>query len=79
MSASDKLVEVRDALIADADVLVAEGTTESFTAAETKLEEVRALDAKIKTASEVEARAAAVADSKAKAGVTSFKIGRAHV
>ena len=71
MSASDKLVEVRDALIADADVLVAEGTTDSFVAAETKLEEVRALDAKIKTATEVEARAAAVADAKSKAGVSS--------
>ena len=71
MSQSDKLVEVRDALIADADALVATGTDESFAAAETKLEEVRAIDARIKTASEVEARAAAVAEAKSVAGVSS--------
>ena len=70
MSASDKLVEVRDGLITEADALVATGTTESFTAAETKLEEVRALDARIKTATEVEARAAAIKESQASAKVS---------
>jgi HK97 family phage major capsid protein len=70
MSATDKLVEVRDGLITEADALVATGTTESFTAAETKLEEVRALDARIKTATEVEARAAAIKDAQAAAKVS---------
>ena len=70
MSASDKLVEVRDGLITEADALVATGTTESFTAAETKLEEVRALNARIKTATEVEARAAAIKESQASAKVS---------
>lgn len=71
MSISDKMVETRDALIANADALVAEGTSESFVAAETALEEVRSLDAKIKTATEVEKRAAEVATAKAAAGVSS--------
>ena len=70
MSATDKLVEVRDGLIAEADALVATGTDESFTAADTKLEEVRALDARIKTATEVEARAAAIKESQAAAKVS---------
>ena len=70
MSTSDKLVELRDGLITEADALVATGTTESFTAAETKLEEVRALDARIKTATEVEARAAAIKESQASAKVS---------
>ena len=70
MSATDKLVEVRDGLIAEADALVATGTDESFTAADTKLEEVRALDARIKTATEVEARAAAIKESQASAKVS---------
>lgn len=73
MSASEKLIEQRDALIMEASTALAgEATDEANALAESRMAEVEALDAKIATAKKVEERTAQITESRKEVGVATF-------
>lgn len=68
-----KLIEQRDAVVAEADALLATAeTSEALDAVAAKQEEVGALDERIAKAEAVEARSAALAESRKESGVKPF-------
>ena len=79
MSITSKLKEQRDAVAAEAEVLLADAdTAEALDAVSAKQDEVAALDERIASAEAVETRAAAIAESRKESGVKPF-VGGATV
>lgn len=73
MSASEKLIEQRDALVLEASTALAgEATPEANALAESRMAEADALDVRIATAKKVEERTAAIEESRKAAGVSTF-------
>ena len=74
MTASEKLIEQRDALVADVDSALAteEVTSDALDAVSAKQDEIAALDERIATAQAVEARTAELAESRKASGVKPF-------
>lgn len=74
MTASEKLIEQRDALVAEVDTTLAaeDVTKEALDAVSAKQEEIAALDERIATAQAVEARTAELAESRKESGVKAF-------
>ena len=73
MSASEKLIEQRDALVLEASTALAgEPTQEANALAESRMAEVEALEGRIATAKKVEERTKAIEESRTTAGVSSF-------
>ena len=74
MSLSSKLIEQRDALVAEVESTIAaeDVTAEALTDASAKQDEIAALDERIATAQATEKRTAEIAESRAAAGVKTF-------
>lgn len=74
MTASEKLIEQRDALVAEVDTTLAaeDVTKDALDAVSAKQEEIAALDERIATAQAVEARTAELAESRKESGVKAF-------
>jgi hypothetical protein len=74
MTLSAKLIEQRDALVAEVDTTLAaeEVTAEALDAASVKQDEIAALDERIATAQANEKRTAALAESRKESGVVTF-------
>lgn len=74
MTASEKLIEQRDALVADVEAALAadEVSAEALDAVSAKQDEIAALDERIATAQAVEARTAELAESRKASGVKPY-------
>ena len=74
MSLSTKLIEQRDALVAEVESTIAaeEVTAEALTEASAKQEDIAALDERIAVAQATEKRTAELAESRKESGVKTF-------